>query len=99
MEYVKFCIQLLSVDKGRPVRCEQIGKSHRTGLPLSTLQPSNIRLHCDRCRVSATETDFSILSGCERNSETLLILESMYILKFKPRINNMNSAHKFLVCN
>ena len=52
---------------------EHIGKSHRTVLPLSTPQHSNIRLHCDLCRVSASETDVSILSGCERNSETLLI--------------------------
>ena len=54
--------------------CEHIGKSHRAGLPLSIPQHSNIRLHCDQCRVSASETDFSNLSGCERNSETLLIL-------------------------
>ena len=79
--------------------CEHIGKSHRTGLPLSAPQHSNVRLHCDHCRVSASETDFSILSGCERNSETLRILESMYISKLKPSINDLNSAHKLLVCN
>ena len=79
--------------------CEHIGKSHRTVLPLSTPQHSNIRLHCDCCRVSVNETDFSILSGYERNSETLLILKFMYISKMKPWISYMNIPHKLLVGN
>ena len=36
-------------------------------------------------------------TGCERNQEALLILESLYINDFKPSINDMRSVHKLLI--
>ena len=36
-------------------------------------------------------------TGCERNQEALLILESLYIYDFKPSINDMRGVHKLLI--
>ena len=67
------------------------GRSHRTGALLSVASHSNIRLHSQSCGVSFSESDLKILSACERNRETLLILESMFILRNKPK-NRLKST-------
>ena len=77
---------------------EHEGRSHRTGAPLSVPPHSNVRLHTASCGVGFDDSNFEILSACERNRETLLILESMYILKTKPKINDLGSAYKLRIC-
>ena len=74
------------------------GRSHRTGAPLSVPSHSNVRVRSQRCWVSFSESDFEIPSACERNRETLLILESMYILRNKPKNSVLSSAYKLPIC-
>ena len=73
-------------------------RRHRTDASLSVLPHYNIRICSQRCGVSFSVSDFKILSACERKSETLLILESMYFLRNKPKINDLSSAYKLLIC-
>ena len=77
---------------------EHEGKSHRTGAPLSVPSHSNIRLHSVSCGVSFSESDFKNLSAGERYCEILLVLESMFILINKPKINDLSTAYKLLIC-
>ena len=66
---------------------EHAGVSVRTGLPLSNPSPSYIRDHSLSCggpRVSLSQ--FNILSRCN-NIIDLRVLESLHILKNKPKIN------------
>ena len=77
---------------------EHEGRSHRTSAPLAIPSHSNTRLQSQSCGVSFIESDFKILSAGERNRETLLILESMFILRHKPKINDLSSAYKLLIC-
>ena len=70
---------------------EHEGRSHGTGALLSVPIHSNIRLNSQSCGVSFSEPNFKILSACERNRETLLILESMFILRNKPK-NRLKST-------
>lgn len=60
---------------------------------LSASSPSSVGLHTSNCDVCISGSDFKVLSSCERSPETLLFLESMFILKYKPKINNIVSAH------
>ena len=76
---------------------EHEGRSHQNGVPLSVPSHSNIRLHFQSSGVSFIESSFKILSACERNRETLLILVSMFILRNKPKINDVSSAYE-LIC-
>ena len=77
---------------------EHGGWSHRTGAPLSVPSHSNLRLHFQRCGVNFSESDFKVLSVCESNRETLWILKSMFMLRNKPKIKDLSSAYKLLIC-
>ena len=67
---------------------QHLGKSIRTGKFLANPDPSPIREHSLTCDTLATPDDFSIL-GRAYSVLDLRILESLYIYKKKPSLNNM----------
>ena len=78
--------------------CEQIGRSHSTGLlPLASPEHSNVRLYAEQYRVSCDDSNFRFGSEYEFNQETLRFSESFFICKFKPSINDLKSVHKLLL--
>ena len=70
---------------------EHLGQSARTGRPLHTTPFSAIRDHCLSCKVQPSSSHFRVLATCNRNN--LRILESLYISKLKPSLNNMLSSY------
>ena len=52
---------------------------------------SSIRLHSEQCSGDMSLQDFDIIDS-HRNSSDLRILESLYILKLRPNLNEMSSA-------
>ena len=76
---------------------EHAGRSHRTNHLLTSPPYSSIREHASACDSPVSLDNFSILGSC-KNVLDLRILESLYIFKLKPSLNNMQSAHPlFLV--
>ena len=78
---------------------EHAGVSVRTGLPLSNPSPSHIREHFHSCggpRVSLSQ--FDIIGRCS-NIIDLRILESLHILKNKPKINASQTAYPLYIVN
>ena len=71
---------------------EHAGRSHRTGNRFSSPPSSNIREHAENCGSPITLDQFSILSECPHNSE-LRILESIFIHKLAPVMNDHQSAY------
>ena len=71
---------------------EHKGISCRTGRPLTAPPHSAIRLHCEQVHdVPVKAENFSILDSTQ-NTVSLRILESLYIQKLKPELNDTNSA-------
>ena len=71
---------------------EHKGISCRTGRPLTAPPHSAIRLHCEQAHdVPVKAENFSILDSTQ-NTVSLRILESLYIQKLKPELNDTNSA-------
>ena len=70
---------------------EHLGQSSRTGLPLHTPSHSAVREHSFNCNRRPTFNDFKIIDHCCKDS--LRILESLYIKKLKPVINDSLSAY------
>ena len=70
---------------------EHVGRSHRTGAPLSKPPHSAIRNHSDQCVCEMSLDNFKILGYASEPSE-LRILESLFIAKIKPSLNDTNSA-------
>ena len=78
---------------------EHAGVSGRTGLPLSNPSPSHIREHSHSCggpRVSLSQ--FDIIGRCS-NIIDLRILESLHILKNKPKITASQTAYRLYIVN
>ena len=71
---------------------QHLGKSVRTGRFLSKPDPSPIRDHSHACDTLVTSDNFSIL-GRSNAGLDLRILESLYIFKNKPSLNNMSSSY------
>ena len=71
--------------------CEHMGKSIRTGLPLSNPAFSAIRQQSHTQDHPYTHNDFKILSTSP-NRLDLLISESLQIHKMKPELNNSQTA-------
>ena len=71
---------------------EHEGKSYRTGVPLSHPLHSSIREHTVSCDSRIRRSDFKILASASCSLE-LKILESLYILKTKPKLNNMQCSY------
>ena len=70
---------------------EHSGVSFRTQVPLTSPPFSAIREHSDQCGAPVSSHDFKILDK-NRFYTDLRILESLYIYKLKPQLNNLGSA-------
>ena len=73
--------------------CQHQGKSHRTGELLSSPVASSIRDHSLQCDTPYTLDDFQIVNQ-KRSNFNLRILESLYIHRTKPTLNDKSSAFK-----
>ena len=71
-------------------KAEHRGVSYRTGRHLSKPTQSAIRAHSERCS-PMRDKNFSLVNS-ERNPVKLRILESLYIFRKKPTLNDTNSA-------
>jgi hypothetical protein len=72
---------------------QHMGVSYRTNLNLSKPQKSSIRDHCNNSKHNFNSDNFSILSSTFYPTD-LRILESMYIYKDRPPLNEYSSAIK-----
>ena len=70
---------------------EHLGRSFRTGYPLSKPSFSAIRQHSLENDHPFTNRDFKILT-CAQNRLELIISESLLIRAMKPELNNTTSA-------
>ena len=68
------------------------GRSHRTGQMLSNPSASSIRDHAMSCNAPFSIDNFSIL-GTNNCFPDLRILESLYISRQRPQINDSTSAY------
>ena len=77
--------------------CEHRGMSSRTGRPLASPAFSSIRDHCTNSHNRLPkEIEFKVISRT-KNLVKIRILESLYISKFKPKLNNMQSSFPLLL--
>ena len=75
------------------VRCsEHAARSHRTGRRLAVEPHSAVRQHCEQACDAPVSIDSFKVIDYDKNSVSLLILESLYIFKNKPVLNDVNSA-------
>ena len=70
---------------------EHRGVSHRTGVPLGRPSASSIREHWHECSHPFNKSNFTVIDHCNSPYD-LRLLESIYILKQKPNLNNTESA-------
>ena len=70
---------------------QHANRSARTGKTFSTPCNSSIKSHSDSCVCSISLDNFTILGSC-RNELDLRILESLYIHKKRPKLNDYQSA-------
>ena len=77
---------------------EHLGRSFRTGRPLSRPPHSSIRIHSEECDHTVSPDDFTIL-GSASSVLDLRILESIFIAKLHPTLNDMQSSFPLRVLN
>ena len=79
---------------------EHKGVSFRTGRPLTSPNPSAIRHHCEGCNGigDISLKNFDILS-CNKNLVNMRIMETLFIYKTKPNLNDMSSAFPVKIVN
>ena len=77
---------------------EHRGVSNRTGMPLRCPSQSSPRAHSEQCSGDVVPGDFTIIGG-NKNLTDLRILESLYILKLKPNLNETMSAFPLKILN
>ena len=77
---------------------EHKGLSFRTNLKLTSPPHSSIRDHLQNCESSISENNFKILSPM-KNYPDILILESIYIHRDRPNLNDMQSAYPLKIVN
>ena len=75
---------------------EHAGRSHRTDHLLASPSHSSIRENALSCDSPIRQDNFCILGRCN-NALDLRILESLYIFKCRPTLNNMQSAHPLFI--
>ena len=75
---------------------EHAGCSARSGNPLSQPLYSSIRNHCNKCTCSISIDKFKIL-GSTSNDFDLKILESLFIHKKRPQLNDQQSSLPLLI--
>ena len=73
--------------------CQHLGKSDRTGSMLTSPAASAIRDHSLECDTPFSIGDFQIIDK-QRSKFNLRVLESLYIVKTKPTLNDKSSAFK-----
>ena len=76
---------------------EHEGTSHRTGNPLTRPVHSAIRDHIQRCSGAVSPDQFRILASSR--GIDLKILESLFIFKRRPILNDMNSSFPLAIVN
>jgi hypothetical protein len=77
---------------------EHSGRSFRTGTVLSAPPFSAIREHSEKCNSSVLANQFSILSKAKCYPD-VRILESLFIFKLKPVLNNSLSSFPLAIVN
>ena len=78
---------------------EHAGKSHRTGRPLAVPPHSAIRAHTENtCGAPVRHEHFKIVDSAS-DPVSLRILESLYIFKHRPQLNDTASAYPLNVVN
>ena len=92
-EYIGSTSRLLNIRVA-----EHAGLSFRTNRPLTNVPNSNIYDHANSCNSPVNLNQFSILDS-SHNKKDLLILESLYIHKFSPALNNSQTAHPLHIVN
>ena len=75
--------------------CEHLGISPRTHMPLTDPKQSAVRDHALSCGALPSLEDFSVLSSASCGD--IRLLESIYIHKRCPDLNNMLSAEPLQV--
>ena len=70
---------------------EHANRSSRTGISFSTPSNSSIKAHCDSCVCNISLDSFRVIDSC-KNELDLRILESLYIHKNRPNLNDHQSA-------
>ena len=73
---------------------EHSGRSIRANRLLSSPPHSKIRQHVEQCGYSVSFNNFKILGKCNKNfySNDIRILESLYIFKLQPILNDAQSS-------
>ena len=71
---------------------EHRGRSHRTNFLLSNPTKSAIREHALKCKKTIGDDEFTILAQESSSDLNLRMLESLYIFREKPSLNDMQSA-------
>ena len=95
--YQYSCVQCTSAYVGMTSRnlyeriAEHRGFSSRTNRPLAKPPHSAVRLHSEQCGSFPTSDNFKILAQC--NKKDLRILESLFIYKVRPILNNTESSY------
>ena len=77
---------------------EHAGRSSRTASLLAHPPHSSIRSHAEGCDVPVRDIHFSVL-GTTSNDTDLRILESLFIHKLRPQLNDMQSAFPLRIVN
>ena len=75
---------------------EHSGRSFRTGRWLARPPHSSIRIHAEECDSRVSVDNFSILTTASNNLD-LRILESLYIYKRNPSLNDTQSSFPLIV--
>jgi hypothetical protein len=77
---------------------EHAGSSCRTGTLLAHPPHSSVRQHAEQCNTRVALDNFTILSSTNFKND-LRILESLYIYKLKPSLNQTNSSYPLVLVN
>ena len=77
--------------------CEHKGISPRTNVPFANPPFSNIREHALNCNHPIKIDNFSVLARCQ--DYDLRLLESIFIHKLSPNLNNQTSACPLNILN
>ena len=78
---------------------EHLGVSYRTGLHLASPPHSAPRAHSQSTDHPFSRNDFTILDYAPSSSNDIRILESKYIHRNRPKLNDMNSSIPLLIIN
>lgn len=102
--YLYSCAQCASEYVGMTTRtlgarvAEHRGRGYTTDNVLSTPSHSAIRIHSEQCSGLVSLSDFKILRS-SNSFNSLFMLESLYIHKRKPVLNNQYSSYNLAIVN